>query len=299
MIKTSGFYDLCIEESFFSKGDVEKSIKSLYDYGYRTIAINQTIEDGNLEPKKKKKKGEAREVQEPVPMPYDLLPIKTVIKNLNLVNFQIFNRLTIVFVNQDGLHKVTKSPNFRKYQIVAAAPTTNQALSYTCNNFDADIFTFNPENKFGLRLNRKLYNQLLQRGYHFELLYSPAIEDTTKRKNLIHASHLYHAFGKSRNIIFSSGAHDPVIIRGPYDVINFGFLFGLSQIQCKTAVSYCPHKVVINSVGRRHGKAIMFVENIPREQENTIETAEINVTVDIDDDDDMETDQPKQKKTKV
>uniref|UniRef100_A0A6P7GZW3 Uncharacterized protein LOC114344380 n=1 Tax=Diabrotica virgifera virgifera TaxID=50390 RepID=A0A6P7GZW3_DIAVI len=112
MIKTSGFYDLCIEESFFSKGDVEKSIKSLYDYGYRTIAINQTIEDGNLEPKKKKKKGEAREVQEPVPMPYDLLPIKTVIKNLNLVNFQIFNRLTIVFVNQDGLHKVVSMVSY-------------------------------------------------------------------------------------------------------------------------------------------------------------------------------------------
>ncbi|KAJ8955201.1 hypothetical protein NQ314_006918 [Rhamnusium bicolor] len=115
---------------------------------------------------------------------------------------------------------MTKSPNYKKFHIIAALPTTMQAFMFTCSTFEADILTFDPENKLGLRLNRKLYNQLLDRGYHFELLYSPAIEDSTKRKNLIHASHLYHSFGKSKNIIFSSGAQNHLYIRSPYDIIN-------------------------------------------------------------------------------
>lgn len=65
-----------------------------------------------------------------------------------------------------------------------------------------------------------MYNLLVQKGYYFELLYGPAIEDQTKRKNLIHASHLYHTFGKSKNIIFSSGASNVLHFRNPYDVIS-------------------------------------------------------------------------------
>lgn len=79
-------------------------------------------------------------------------------------------------------------------------------------------------------MNRKMYNQLVDRGYHFELLYSPAIVDSTKRKNLIHAAHLFHSFGKSKNIIFSSGAENALQIRNPYDIINlYPFLY--SRIQ--------------------------------------------------------------------
>lgn len=53
-----------------------------------------------------------------------------------------------------------------------------------------------------------------------EICYGPAILDSTKRKNTISTAHLYHAFGKSKNIIISSGAEDYYHIRGPYDIIN-------------------------------------------------------------------------------
>lgn len=55
---------------------------------------------------------------------------------------------------------------------------------------------------------------------HMEICYSAAILDSTKRKNTICAAHLYHSFGKSKNIIVSSGAEDYYEIRGPYDIIN-------------------------------------------------------------------------------
>lgn len=74
-----------------------------------------------------------------------------------------------------------------------------------------------------------MYNQLIERGFHFELLYSPAILDSTQRKNLIHAAHLFHSFGKSKSIIFSSGTENPAYIRNPYDVINL-YPFILSHL---------------------------------------------------------------------
>ncbi|XP_056644265.1 ribonuclease P protein subunit p30 [Diorhabda sublineata] len=294
MIKTSAFYDLCIQQSFFSQDNLEKSIKSLYQLGYRTIAVNQTIEDINIEQsKKKKKKGGSKENQDIVPVPYNLSAIQDVIKKLDIDNFHVFNRLTVIFANQDGLHKITKSPNFKKYHIFAVSPTTNQALLYTCSTLEADIFAYNPEIKFDLRLNRKLYTQLMERSYYFELLYSPAIEDSSQRKHLIHASHLYHSYGKSKNIIFSSGANRPALIRNPYDVINMGFLFGLSELQCKTAVSHCPSKVILNSVGRRLGKSVMFVEHVT----STMEVVEISSN--DDEEEEIDTEEPKQKKTKT
>lgn len=69
-------------------------------------------------------------------------------------------------------------------------------------------------------MNRKLYNVLKDRNVYFELMYSPAIRDSTSRKNIIHMSHLYHAYGKSKNIIISSSAAEAFQVRSPYDVIN-------------------------------------------------------------------------------
>ncbi|KAG5898959.1 hypothetical protein JTB14_004679 [Gonioctena quinquepunctata] len=296
MIKTRGFYDLCLQESLFHEEELEQSLKLLYDFGYRTIAVNQMIDDGRIEnnKKKKKKKGEPREPLDIVPIPFDLKQIQETANKLNLSNFTVLNRLTVSFANQESLHKITKSPNYKKFHIIAAAPTAHQAFAFTCGSFEADIFTFNPENKFDLRLNRKFYNQLIDRGYHLELQYSYAINDSTSRKNMIHAAHLFYMFGKSKKIIFSSGADSLMHIRSPYDIVNLAFIFGLSEQKCKSAVSDCPNRVVINSVGRRHGKSVMFVENIDKE------TGRDNMSIENSEEEkEMEKDQPKQKKTKI
>ncbi|KAJ8973269.1 hypothetical protein NQ317_017724 [Molorchus minor] len=288
MIRHTGYFDLCIPETCISQGNVEQTLKILYNLGYRTIAINQIIEDFNIEMKKKKKKRQPSDTLDAVPIPYNVDKVNDIAFNLGLVNFKVLNRLTIVFSSQDILPKITKSPNYKKFDLVAVQPTTLQTFMFTCSTFEADILTFDPENKYNIRLNRRLYNQLVDRGYHFELLYSPAIEDSTKRKNLIHVSHLYHSFGKSKNVFISSGAQNHMYFRSPYDIINLGFIFGLSEEKSKNAVTCCPNRVIYNSVGRRHGKAVMFVENIKDE----------HIVVDVSDNEDVVQDQPTQKKSK-
>lgn len=93
-------------------------------------------------------------------------------------------------------------------------------FKFVANNMEVDIFSFDAESKVPYKMNRKLYNQLVEKKIYFEILYSPAILDSTKRRNTIYVSHLYHAFGKSKNIIVSSGAMRVLQIRSPYDVIN-------------------------------------------------------------------------------
>ncbi|KAJ8912127.1 hypothetical protein NQ315_013216, partial [Exocentrus adspersus] len=292
-LKPCSFIDMCIAEVCFSRGNMEQTVQVLYNFGYRTIAINYTLEDGNIESKRKKKKGESRDTSDMVPPPRITDGVKDIVSKLKLENFEVLSRLTITFSNQEILHKINKSLNFKKYDIIAVLPTTMQAFMFICSTFEADIFAVDLESKFSLRLTRKLYHQLVERGYHFELNYGPAIQDSTKRKNLIHISHLYHSFGKSKNIILSSGAESNICIRSPYDVISLGFIFGLSELQSKHALTSCPRSAIINSVGRKYGKSVMFVENIRVEDKQDV------VVLEESEGEDMTLDQPVQKKSKV
>ncbi|XP_044266383.1 ribonuclease P protein subunit p30 [Tribolium madens] len=287
-LDVKGFFDYGVSDHCLENNNYESTIKLLYDFGYRTIAINQTLVANELEQKKKKKKGEPREApSDLVPEPFKITPLD------GCEGLTILNRLTIVFSNQDVIHKIIKSPHYKKYHIIAVLPETIQANAFVCSNFEADILCFHPEEKNHIKRSRKMYKQLVDRGYHFEIPYAPAIEDTTKRKNIIHMAHLYHIFIKSRNVIVSSVATKPTFLRGPYDIINLGLIFGLNEEQAKNSITYCGRKVFINAVGRKHGKAVMFAENIEKEGVSN----DFEVIID-ESEEDMETDQPALKRVK-
>ncbi|KAF5305701.1 hypothetical protein FQA39_LY09190 [Lamprigera yunnana] len=154
---------------------------------------------------------------------------------------------------------------------------------------DIDIFTFNPSIKASYKIQRKLYMQLLEKNTYLELMYAPAVEDSTKRKIIISTAHLYHSYGKSRNIIISSAMTDKLLLRNPYDIINLGLLFGLSQGQAKDAVQNNGRKLYIRSMGRRMGKTVMLVGT----HNNGNIKSELNCEYD-----EMELDQPAQKRSK-
>ncbi|KAL3281154.1 hypothetical protein HHI36_004372 [Cryptolaemus montrouzieri] len=195
------FFDLCVPQKCLEGNNCQSNLKLLYEFGYRTIAINHEVQDQNTqddadenENKKKKKKSKLKEQNEIIPEPMKIE--KTVTEEFE--DLTILKRLTITFSSRDSFHKILKSENFKKYDILALLPTTMSALMFVCSNVDGDILTIDPETKSPLRINRKIYNQLVNKGYFFEILYSPTIEDYTKRKNTIHISHLYHTFGKSK-----------------------------------------------------------------------------------------------------
>lgn len=112
------------------------------------------------------------------------------------------------------------SDNLKKYDLLALIPKSPDAMQYACETFDTDIISFDPTESKLVKFSRKLYNLAVDRNIHFEIMYAPAIYDQTNRKNIINRSHIYHAVGKSKNIIISSGAINSIQLRGPYDIIN-------------------------------------------------------------------------------
>ncbi|KAJ8317014.1 hypothetical protein KUTeg_004918 [Tegillarca granosa] len=60
----------------------------------------------------------------------------------------------------------------------------------------------------------------LERGIHFEIQYSPAIRDSSTRKNTISNALSLMSCCKGKNVILTSGCLKPIELRGPYDVAN-------------------------------------------------------------------------------
>ncbi|GLV48624.1 RNaseP protein p30 [Carabus blaptoides fortunei] len=255
MENTQSFYDLCIQDKCYNSHDFLLTAKKLVEYGYRTVAINQTIDEEALETNKKKKKGD-RETNEIVPVPITLKSEKS------CPGLKILNRLTVTFAEKSTLYKVMQSEQVKKYHIFAVIPKSNEALQFVCDTVDADIISFDPSDSRTMKMNRKICNMLLERDVYFELMYFPAIQDATCRKNIINKAHLYHQYAKSKNVIITSGALNQLSLRGPYDVINLGLLFGLSEVQAKSAISSACNDLINRAVGRRMGKALIVAEPI-------------------------------------
>lgn len=87
----------------------------------------------------------------------------------------------------------------------------------------------------------------VKRNMFFELKYSPAITDSSHRRELIRKGQMYHLGGKSKGIIISSGAQDKIEIRGPNDVANLGLIFGLSEEQSRNAIFGLGRKLMLSA----------------------------------------------------
>lgn len=117
-----------------------------------------------------------------------------------------------------------QSENIKKYDFIAAVPTDLAAFTHACTVMDVDIISFDCEDYDNFRIHRKLYNQAVERGIYFEIMYSPALKHSNFRKNIINKANIYKTIGKSNNIIITSGAENEFQIRGPYEVIKlYGF----------------------------------------------------------------------------
>jgi len=109
----------------------------------------------------------------------------------------ILNRITITVKSNDFMIDVKNSENFRKYNILAVIPENNQTLlALLKSSFRFDIIAFTPENtRDGVRWNRKQYFECVENNIYFEIMYSPAIRDSTDRRRIISQSHNYHRGG--------------------------------------------------------------------------------------------------------
>lgn len=192
--KSSGFYDLCINIPQNEVQNLHTVLSKLCEYGYKTVAINTNINENVFgTDKKKKKSGDSKISQGVLFETVDIENIRKVFDG----RLKIFNRITFSCTDFAKTHILNQCPNFKKYDLYAFAPRTQNSLQYACTQLNADIITLRPNPNVSFKLNKKLYDQAVERGIHFEIQYADLL-NVEFRKTAIHYSHLFHTYGKSK-----------------------------------------------------------------------------------------------------
>jgi len=256
-------------------------VKRAISFGYETLALNIRVHQKELIRKKSLQKHEAKKAktENVVEGMYDFPePPKIELSEQDYPDLAlsgkkpvILYRLTIRFFNNDFLPFVSNSGTVKKYDIIAVHPESNLAMvNLNKSGFTADLICFDPDSVKDVKWSRKLYNECVRdKNMFFEIPYSPCIRDSTARRRIIAQSHNYHAVGKSKAIIISSEALTPLELRGPHDVANLGFIFGLNEQQGKNAVKQNPIELVQSASGRRLGPyraLVQKLEDLPQSE---------------------------------
>ncbi|KAM8717064.1 hypothetical protein ACLKA7_003864 [Drosophila subpalustris] len=220
-------------------------LEELVELGYKTIAIDQSFDHSKREAGKRG--------TEMFPEPHSIEHLRKEFED----KLRILHRITILYVDVNVSHAMSVSMNLRRFNLIAGQPKTDAALTHCCTSFSGDIITFDSVAGSRLLVNRKAYQIAVRRGMFFEIKYAPAIADSSNRKDMIKVAQNYCTKGKSKNIIFSSGAIHEFQLRGPYDVANLAFIFGLSEDQGKNAIDRFCRQLFLRAESRRLGKTII------------------------------------------
>ncbi|XP_075697332.1 ribonuclease P protein subunit p30 isoform X2 [Rhinoderma darwinii] len=245
------------------KRKLQSIIEMAAHLGYSAVAINHVAE---FEKKK-------AEIVKPISTT-DLFPSPPTVQGKS-TPIRILTRLTIIATDPSHCNVLrSTSPVTRLYDIVAIYPKTEKLFHAACTNIDVDMICINVTEKYPFFFRRPPINAAIERGIFFELIYTPAIKDSTLRRYTISNALSLMQICKGKNIILSSGAEKPLELRGPYDVATLGLLFGLSERSAKAALSTNCRAALLHGETRKTAFGIAYTVKKPQAKEDEGEAAE-------------------------
>ena len=164
---------------------------------------------------------------------------------------QVLNRVTLICSNPSHL-RALKSPVLQDFDIVAVSMETEELLSKAIQDFSNcfQIISFNLTSPLSYRLKHSHLQPCKLNSIVFEICYSPAIKDSTACRHIVSNSKDLNWTSRGKGFIISSGADNPMFIRGPYDVINLVSLFGIDFKSAKQAISETYNMVLTKGFSR-------------------------------------------------
>ncbi|KAE8590781.1 hypothetical protein XENTR_v10018200 [Xenopus tropicalis] len=153
---------------------LQNMIEMAAHLGYSTVAINHVFE---FESKK-------MEIGKPISTKELFSTLPTV--QGKSIPIKILTRLTIIASDPSHCNVLrSTSPSTRLYDIVAVFPKTEKLFHAACTSIDVDLICINVTEKAPFFFRRPPINAAIQRGIFFELVYTPAIKDSTLRRYTI------------------------------------------------------------------------------------------------------------------
>ena len=249
----ASFADICVPFQNDAR-ILTKYISALVDLGYETIAVNRTIS-----PDKKGKGG-----QDKIPGPPNLTNLPG-LEDLKKVcpKLKLLSRITVVTEDQQQVRFI-HGETVQSYDIVSVQPMNEKLFQQVAQAIECDIISLDMTSRIPFYLRHPQVKLAIDRGISFEILYAPAIRNEGLRKHTITNALELNRVCKGRNVVISSGAERIMELRGPYDVINLGLLFGLKSEQGKGAVSKNVRSVIYHAEARNKTvKGVVSLEKIP------------------------------------
>lgn len=222
------------------KKRLQTIIETAAHLGYSTVAINHVLDF------QQKEQG----IANPISVA-ELFPSPPIVQGKSKP-IKIMTRLTLIASDVSHYNQLrTAYPQNLPYDIIAVEPKTEKLFHVACMTLDIDLICIQGNSKLPFRITRPPVNGAIARGIYFELTYFPAINDFTLRRYTISNGICLMNVCKGKNVIVSSATEEFLGLRGPYDISNFGILFGLSEEDAKAAVSTNCRAVVLHGATRK------------------------------------------------
>ncbi|XP_076439526.1 ribonuclease P protein subunit p30-like [Babylonia areolata] len=232
---------------------IQDVFQTAVQLGFDWLAVNTLITD-------LKGKGKKQQEQSSIKLPEQVTLDEHTQQLLKAEGRKLkqFSRLTALLDDTTNTHKLT-SAEVQAFDLLAVQPVNETAFKLACGTLEVDIIVLDLTEKLPFHIKRPLVHLAMERGIHFEILYSPAVRDSSFRQNTISSALKLCSICKGKNLIISSGCEKAIEMRGPYDIINLGLLFGLSQAQSKNAISRNCRAVLKHAEARKIAKSVVSV----------------------------------------
>lgn len=176
---------------------------------------------------------------------------------------EVLQRLTVTVEDPALLHTLS-SPAADSYDLLSVCPVSDRVFLQACSVLPIDIVTVNLADKLPFTLKYSQLSQAVERGLFLEICYSPALQGSSARRHTIANSQELVKGCRGKNVLVTSNAEKALSVRPPLDVVNLCRLFGLTDIQCKAAVTTASRAVLIHANMRRYSaKAVVSSQSIP------------------------------------
>ncbi|NXA10320.1 RPP30 protein, partial [Sapayoa aenigma] len=238
-----------------------------FSVGYSAVALNHVIDF-------KEKK---QEIIKPV-SPSELFPSLPIVQGTSK-RIRVLTRLTLVVSDPSHCNLLrSTSANIRLYDIIAVFPKTEKLFHIACTTLDVDLVCINVTEKLPFYFRRPPVNMAIDRGIYFELLYAPAIKDSTMRRYTISNAISLMQICKGK---VSSQSENKIInsvqilleLYSHFNNSDRGLLFGLSESEAKAAVSTNCRATMLHGETRKTACGVVYTVKKPRkveEEETTV-----------------------------
>ncbi|KAI5969113.1 RPP1 [Candida margitis] len=173
----------------------------------------------------------------------------------NFPTLNLFTRVTLIVNDSSKLQGVAKLQNH--FDLFAIQPANEKALQSTILNIECDLISLNLANKLPFFLKFKAIGTGVSKGIKFEINYSQLVSGTSGYSsdvsgNLIKKNWFNNVLqlirsSRSRGLVVSSGAQNPLQLRNSNDILILLKTLGLNSSKAKSCITINPEKALVNA----------------------------------------------------